>query len=512
MITSITTPRGPQGGSQPKPKDGADATFNYNAQDSTVLGPGTVTIHNVSGGASPSNDKVKLSDALAPNKDGSYNFKEGDKNEVLAQSFAAVAHTVDVFGQALGQPINWAFSGPQLTVNADAGEDFNAYYTRDSGSVNFFHGTDPKTNQVMYSGDSGEVVSHETGHAILDSLRPAYFSSFTPDVAAFHESTGDMMGICMSFQDPATLDNVAKETGGDLSKDNAISRTGEQLGIGINDVEGKNVTGGNFVRDALNTFKWADPSTLSGDGSDPTKLGSEAHDFSRLWTGAFYDVVKGINAENLAANPGNPKAALQATGKEAIQLLAELLKGAPQGDFTYRDMANSWVASDKANGGKRADLITKVMTDRGILGGAAPTPAPPHHGQQNPVDDGGDDGGDDGSLHNTFTMTQHGMKPLDTVTHGVTVKLGSNVPEQFQGAKITTLVDNDGALAKDSDVADRSKQAVANLIKQGRILVTSPGQKLSTKDYFDKQGRPFAGVLRYNADGSKTIERVKIAD
>ncbi|HEY3999481.1 MAG TPA: hypothetical protein VGO93_11475, partial [Candidatus Xenobia bacterium] len=95
--------------------------------------------------------------------------------------------------------------------------------------------------------------------------------------------------------------------------------------------------------------------------------------------------------------------------------------------------------------------------------------------------------------------------------HPVTIHLDNNVPEAFKGAKVTTLVDNDGALEKDADAANRTKQSVANLIKAGRILVTTPGQKLTTKDMFDKKGEPYTGILKYNADGSKTIERVKIA-
>jgi hypothetical protein len=111
-----------------------------------------------------------------------------------------------------------------------------------------------------------------------------------------------------------------------------------------------------------------------------------------------------------------------------------------------------------------------------------------------------------------FTFTAHGMKPLSSLTHPVTVTLNNTVPDVFQGAKVTTLVDNDGSLSKDNESASRTQQSVANLIKAGRILVTTPGQKLTTRDYFDKSGHPYMGVLRYNNDGTKTIERVKIAD
>jgi len=463
-------------------------------------------VHSVSiDGGSASGSQVQLSAPLAPNADGKFVFPDGDPNEVAAATFATVSKTVETFGQALGQPINFAFQG-KLGVVPDAGEDFNAYYARDSQNVNFFHGTDPKTNQVIMSGASGEVVSHETGHAILDGLRPAYFSSWTPDVGAFHESFGDMMGICMSFQDPRAIDNVAQATGGDLSKENCIAQTGEQLGVAINDYLGQNATGGPYVRDAINSFKWADPSTLPQDGG-PDQLGSEVHSFSRLWTGAFYDILSAVQAQNMASGM-DAKTALQATGQTAIQLLARCVQNAPQGDFTYRDMANAWVdAENKNDGGKLSAIMTKVFTDRGILGDQptpppAPAPTPDPTPDPNPAPP---------ANSHLFTMTREGLKPLDSVTRQVNVRLSGPEYGIFNGAKVSTLVDNDGGLSKDAEVTLRTQASLKKLIDAGRIRYTRPDEKISQKDMFDAKGSPFAGIVRWN-NGEMTIERVKIAD
>jgi hypothetical protein len=116
-------------------------------------------------------------------------------------------------------------------------------------------------------------------------------------------------------------------------------------------------------------------------------------------------------------------------------------------------------------------------------------------------------------LHDqSLTLTDLGMRPLASQTRPITVTLGQSVPPAFQGAKVTTLVDNDGALAKDADTANRTRDAVGRLIQQGRILVTSPGQKLTTQDYFDKNGEPYVGKLVVNNDGTRTIERIPIVD
>ena len=43
----------------------------------------------------------------------------------------------------------------------------------------------------VYAAASGEVCAHQTGHALLDALRPRYFGCFAPEVTAYHEAVGD---------------------------------------------------------------------------------------------------------------------------------------------------------------------------------------------------------------------------------------------------------------------------------------------------------------------------------
>jgi hypothetical protein len=75
----------------------------------------------------------------------------------------------DFWGEIRGQDAPWNQSvGAQLPVDLDHGEDFNAYYDRQG--LKFFHGV--VGAQTFYSGDSPDVVCHESGHAVLDSVQP----------------------------------------------------------------------------------------------------------------------------------------------------------------------------------------------------------------------------------------------------------------------------------------------------------------------------------------------------
>lgn len=469
----------PTGGSpDPQGQPTGDVDFSWSAQDSTVFAPGTTTISNV--GKGPSVEQAKLDKSLKAAK-GKYVYDQSDSRFHAAISFATVAKTIKMFEDALGDKVTWAFSGSKLTVHPDQGLDFNAYYTRDDGSVNFFHGLDPVTNKTIYSADSGEVVAHETGHALLDSQRPGYFSTWSPDPAAFHESWGDMMAMFASMQDDRTLDQVVKETAGDLSKDNSLARLGEELGIAINDVSGSNVTGGPYTRDAINNFTWADPSSLPQDGG-PDQLGSEAHSFSRLWTGAMYDVLHAVTDRNLAAGQA-PKDAIRNAGAEGLKLYAGLMKTAPQGDFTFADMAQALVAADKqSNDGKDSDIITKVMKDRKIL--------------------------PDSFDSNTFKLKA--ATPEANTVRNITVRINGPQYGKFSGAVVESALSGDSPLAKDAEASERVKTSLQKLIAQGRILYTEPNQTVKTKDLFDNKGRPYVGVVRWT-DGQMSIERVKIA-
>ena len=57
--------------------------------------------------------------------------------------------------------------GPVLKVLLDEGLDLNAFYDRNA--LNFFHG--PSPNGTVFSDESPDIVCHEMGHAILDSIK-----------------------------------------------------------------------------------------------------------------------------------------------------------------------------------------------------------------------------------------------------------------------------------------------------------------------------------------------------
>src|SRR5262249_11126366 len=122
--------------------------------------------------------------------------------------------------------------GSILPVDLDFGIDLNAFYDRQG--LKFFHGS--AAGRTVFSGESPDVVCHELGHAVLDSLKPQLFEAASMEVAAFHESFGDMSAILSALQLPSLREGVLAETGGVLHRASRLSRLAEQLGWAIRQI------------------------------------------------------------------------------------------------------------------------------------------------------------------------------------------------------------------------------------------------------------------------------------
>jgi len=100
----------------------------------------------------------------------------------------------------LGRSLKWAFDAPQLLVIPRAGEWANAFYHRDSHSLQFFYFPSPKDERTnVYSCLSRDIVAHETGHAIVDGIAPDLMDAVSPQSLAIHEAIADITALLMAF-------------------------------------------------------------------------------------------------------------------------------------------------------------------------------------------------------------------------------------------------------------------------------------------------------------------------
>ena len=448
--------------------------FSYNPQDSSVMNPDVVAIDGVSIGNFLSTDKVRLKGGLHPEQ-GRFVYPLNDRRYYAANAFAAVNLATKIFQDAYGEPIKWATGRKQLDVTADYGKELHAYYSRWELGLVFSKDVDKITQETVYAAGSGEVVVHETGHAILDALRPGYFSTWSSEPPAFHEAFGDVLAILVTLKNDGLVDLVAEQTGGDLTRPNFAADLGEQLGTAINNNAGSNVTGGRHIRSAINSFAWQDPSTLP-DRAPANQLSSEEHSFSRVWTGAFYDVLASICRSKMEEEGMSARQALASTADEGLKMLARQMRKAPDGDFTFPDMAAALLSSEnELNAGRYSVFIQEAFANRNMLPEGA-----------NLVDP---------------------SEPIEPGTTALSARIESG---PLAGATVSTLLSGSTRLMRDQESErHRLLSDIKRLQSQGRILMTEPNQVIRSEDLFDPHGHPYAGIVRWS-DGEMTLERIPI--
>lgn len=261
----------------------------------------------------------------------------------------------DFWGPLLGVK-QWE-PGAVLPVSLDKGVDLNAYYDR--SELAFFHQT--IGNTTYYSGESPDVVCHEMGHACLDAHRPELFDAPFIEAGAFHESFGDMSAILSALQLPEVRAAVLKTLAAYKSSD--LSRCAEQLGAALRLVAPTAVDK-DCLRNAYNSFKYVDPQTLPDD-APATALCAEVHSFSRVFTGAFYEILSGM----LNIRSKSPKDSdLVAVATDMARLLMDATKAAPVQPDYFAQVASHMIDADTARfGGKYRSALTETFVKRLIV-------------------------------------------------------------------------------------------------------------------------------------------------
>jgi hypothetical protein len=475
---------------------------------------------------------------------GTPEFQAGELYVVLTRAYAA---WTDFFGTDFG----WQPGFSQLPIVPRAGQDFNAYYDR--AGLKFFFNTDPKNSQTVYACESSDVVAHECGHAVLDAFHPEYWDSLLGETAAFHEAFGDMSAMLVTLADPAVRAEILAENGGDVAKSNSVSRLAEQLARGIYDSgQTDSVVSPDALRDAVNAFGYLAPDTLPGK-APASQLSSESHSFSRIFSGAFYDLLAKMYVQLRQENAAlAPDTALSQARTDAGHLLAQGLTLAPHGDAPFKTIAASMITADaQSMGGKYARVLAQVFVGRRIMtqsevnvlgstGGAASTQtstllgtASAAIGTPTAIDPAGLQIGADlplqvrqvaGTPRGEFRLvgqrTGREASRVLSFSSARRMQLTSPAMGPARGAfvdlpdSLAVHVDRNGrVLSTHRQKSDRGHEKrirdhVAKLVARDRIYVPREGEKIDTMQMIALR-QPY--YIAYDQNGDKKIRRAFIA-
>ena len=278
---------------------------------------------------------------------------------------AALA-TLEAWAALAPPPPAWHNGQRVLPLQHDAGRGLNAHYDRTAVA---FLGWETAARKT-FPAASTDAVAHEVGHALLDAVRPELWESVYTETAAFHEAFADCMALLVSLFDlPSRL--ALLQGGGQLRSANFLEGLAEDVAEGVRLENGANDPQ-SLPRRALNTLQWEIPVNLPPAGP-PATLTAEAHSFSRVFTGCFYDTVCNI----FASQPNQDEQGLLTAATTAGRLLIAGAMAAPESARFFQAVGRAMILDDEvASGGAHHAAIRDGFAGHNIAIGSTVMLAP----------------------------------------------------------------------------------------------------------------------------------------
>ena len=278
---------------------------------------------------------------------------------------AALA-TLEAWAALRPPPPAWHNGQRVLPLQHDAGRGLNAHYDRTAVA---FLGWETAARKT-FPAASTDAVAHEVGHALLDAVRPELWESVYTETAAFHEAFADCMALLVSLFDlPSRL--ALLQGGGQLRVTNFLEGLAEDVAEGVRLENGANDPQ-SLPRRALNALQWEIPVNLPPAGP-PAALTAEAHSFSRVFTGCFYDTVCNI----FASQANQDEQGLLTAATTAGRLLITGAMAAPESARFFQAVGRAMILDDEiASGGAHHAAIRDGFAGHNIAIGSTVMLAP----------------------------------------------------------------------------------------------------------------------------------------
>lgn len=269
--------------------------------------------------------------------EGDFLFPADTPQADCAHTFAVARQTLTMFERLRdGTPIPWAWNvggnTDVLTVHPRAGVTQNAYYSRGQKALKFFYFTPGGSPRPVFTCRSFDIVAHETGHAILDGLKPGWLGTGNPpQTGALHESFGDLAALFLALAQLDQVEAFVAMTKANLHAKNFLAALAEQFGAALGRPSG--------LRNADNDLKLS-------------QVSNEVHELSQVFTGAIYDVLADIYAHERVrqARSTDPAQVLLEVSQHICGLILAGLIKAPAIGATFAHVVTAMLHISKDQG------------------------------------------------------------------------------------------------------------------------------------------------------------------
>ncbi|MES2150976.1 MAG: hypothetical protein V4508_14445 [Pseudomonadota bacterium] len=267
---------------------------------------------------------------VSPNAFGDFVCMPDSPQFDAVHTFAVVRQTLTMYQRALAlgtdpTPLPWHWnsadnSAPLALFPHGLPNVMNAFYSRSQACLRFGDFIPGGSAARVYTCRSFDIVSHETGHAVLDGLKPNWLlADNPPQTGGLHESFGDLTAIFLALSQLDQCEAIVAQTKANLHDKTFLADIAEQFGLALGRSNG--------LRNADNTL------TLS-------QAGSEVHAISQVFTGAIYDILADLFAFERDPGARDDAAVLHGVGETLRSLLLRALMAAPDFAPTYADVVN----------------------------------------------------------------------------------------------------------------------------------------------------------------------------
>ena len=268
---------------------------------------------------------------VSPNAFGDFVCMPDTPQFDAVHTYAVVRQTLTMYQRALaggasGTPLPWQWNSsvnlaPIALFPHGLPNVMNAFYSRANGCLRFGDFIPTGQGARVFTCRSFDIVAHETGHAVLDGLKPNWLlADNPPQTGALHEAFGDLTAIFLCLSQLDQCEAIVAQTKARLHDKTFLADIAEECGLALGRPNG--------LRNADNDI------TLS-------QAGSEVHAISQVFTGAIYDILADLF--DLERDPArlDDAAVLHRVGDYLRGLLLRALVAAPDHGAVFVDVVNA---------------------------------------------------------------------------------------------------------------------------------------------------------------------------
>jgi hypothetical protein len=258
---------------------------------------------------------------------GDFIFGANTPESDCAHTFAVIRQALTMWEQSRGgTPIPWAWNVAGNTApitNFPRGfTGANAFYSRNAKSLRFGFFAPSGGGATVFTCRSLDITAHETGHAVLDGLKPGWLGAGNvPQTGALHESFGDLSAIFLALTQFDQVEALVALTRANLHAKNFLAAVAEQFGSALGRPSG--------LRNADNNLRLS-------------QVSNQVHQLSQVFTGAIYDILADIYAFELRRKGGRqePTQILFEVAQDLRKLVLDAIIAAPASGATFTHVAN----------------------------------------------------------------------------------------------------------------------------------------------------------------------------